>query len=303
VAETLGSACNLRSFTVYSSAFARGVRITLTVIAATVSALSIAICAAAPELVWQGLLVASRHVSGADLLSALLIGLVLAFVVDPLMERIRHALSRHRQREALISDERKPLFTTCIGVAFALVSVCLHSALTDFVSGPEGHAGANYGELEAAVRLTAEWAFVPFFVTAAWIGVRSRWAKVPLGFLAGVSPLFAGWLFSWSWQDIVITALPCIAILLFGYPHTVNVESQLRFAPYARSVIFVAVVWLVATALAEVVLYSLAIDPFRFNSSLEFWIDSRFYFGWALGLLITPFPFHSGSERLATSVR
>ena len=281
----------LRFFVVYPFALARCARVTLAGTAATVSALSIAICATAPELVWQGLLVASRHVSTVDLLSALLIGLVLAFVVDPLMEHIRHVLSRHRQpRAAVIGDERNPLFNTCIGFAFALVSVCLHSALTDFVSGPKGHTGADYKGLDAAVRLTTEWAFVPFFVTLAWIGARNRWAKVPLGILAAASPLFAGWLFLWSWQDVVITALPCVSILLLGYPRAFSAEPQFRFAPYAQSIVFVAVIWLAATALVEVVLYYFAIDPFQFNNSLEFWIDARFYFGWALGLLITPFP-------------
>ena len=64
------------------SVVARGARAALAGIAATVSAPSIAICAVALELVWQGLLLASRHISRFDLLSALLIGLVLAFLVD-----------------------------------------------------------------------------------------------------------------------------------------------------------------------------------------------------------------------------
>src|SRR5271154_5005533 len=122
------------------SVVARGVWAALAGIAATVSALSIAVCAAALELVWQGLLIASRHLGRVDLLSALLIGLVLAFLVDPLMERIRSALSRDRPHEAVpVSNKRNPLFSTCLGIAFAFVTVCLHSALTSFVSGPQGH--------------------------------------------------------------------------------------------------------------------------------------------------------------------
>jgi hypothetical protein len=34
---------------------------------------------------------------------------------------------------------------------------------------------------------------------------------------------------------------------------------------------------------------------------LEFWIDARFYLGWALGLLMTPFPFHTGPHDSATA--
>src|ERR1700727_2834251 len=175
------------------SVVARGARAALAGIAATVSALSIAICAASMELVWQGLLLASRHINRVDLLSALLIGLVLAFLVDPLMERIRSALSRGRSQEAAsVNNERNPLFRTCIGIAFAFVSVCLHSALASFVSGPEGHAGADWAVLEAAVRLTAAWAWVPFFVPLAWIATRRWWVKVPLGSVAATSPLFVG---------------------------------------------------------------------------------------------------------------
>jgi hypothetical protein len=284
------------------SVVARGAWAALAGIAATVSALSIAICAAALELVWQGLLLASSHISRFDLLSALLIGLVLAFLVDPLMERIRSALSRDRPQEAAtVSNGRNPLFSTCIGIAFAFVSVCLHSALASFVSGPGGHAGADLAVLEAAVRLTAAWALVPFFVTLAWMGARRWWVKVPFGIVAATSPLFVGWLFSWTWQTIVITAVPCVAILLRGYRQALSEPRQFGFAPYARTVVFMAAIWLAATALVEVVLYSLAIDPLQFSGFLEFWIDARFYLGWALGLLLTPFPFHTGPDGSATA--
>jgi hypothetical protein len=262
-----------------------------------VSALSIAICAAAMELLWQGLLLVSHHISRVDVLSSLLVGLVLAFLVDPLMDRIRQALPWHRRHEAASpSSERNPLFTMCIGIAFAFVSVCLHSALTSFVAGPQGHGSADFEALGAAVTLTTAWAFVPFFVTLAWVGAENRWTKVPLGFVATISPLFAGWLFSWAWQNVVITALPCIPILFLGYRHALKERRHRGFSPYARTVICVATIWLAATALVQSVLHLLAIDPFGFNSHLEFWIDARFYVGWTLGLVMTPFPFHSGPD-------
>jgi hypothetical protein len=227
---------------------------------------------------------------------------VLAFLVDPLMERIRSALSRGQPHEAVsVSNERNPLFSTCLGIAFAFVTVCLHSALTSFVSGPQGHAGADLAALEAAVRLTAAWALVPFFVTLAWISARRWWVKVPFGIVAATSPLFVGWLFSWAWQTMVITAVPCVAILLLGYRQVLREPRQFGFAPYARTVVLVAAIWLAATAAVEVILYSLAIDPLRFSGFLELWIDARFYLGWALGLLMTPFPFHTGLDGSAAA--
>lgn len=277
------------------SVLKRGGSAALAGAATVVSALSIAICAAAMELLWRGLLLVSHHISRVDVLSSLLVGLVLAFLVDPLMDRIRHALSWHRRHEAAsASDQRNPLFAMCIGIAFAFVSVCLHSALTSFVAGPESHAGADSEVLEAAVKLTTAWAFVPFFVTLAWVGARNRRAKVPLGFFATISPLFAGWLFSWAWQTVVITALPCILILFLGYRQAVKERRHRGFSRYTRSVIYVATTWLAATAVLQGVLYLLASDLFGFDRHLEFWIDARFYGGWTLGLVMTPFPFHSG---------
>jgi hypothetical protein len=150
-------------------------------------------------------------------------------------------------------------------------------------------------------RLTAAWALVPFFVTLAWIGARRWCLKVPLGIVAAASPLLVGWLFSWAWQIMVITAVPCVAILLLGYRLALSGPRQFGFAHHARTVVFVAAIWLAATALAEVALHSLAIDPFQFGGFLEFWIDARFYLGWALGLLLTPFPFHTDAEGSAAT--
>jgi MFS family permease len=296
--STIGSKmenmCASTASVVRPSVLKRGGPAALAGMATVVSALSIAICAAAMELLWQGLLLASHHISRVDVLSSLLIGLVLAFLVDPLMDRVRHALPWPRRHEAASAgNERNPLFTMFIGIAFAFVSVCLHSALTSFVAGPHGHAGADSKVLAAAVELTAAWAFVPFFVTLAWVSAGNRWAKVPFGFFAIISPLFAGWLFSWAWQTVLITAVPCILILFLGYWQTLK-ERRRGFSPYARSVICVATIWLAATALVQGVFYLFAIDLFGFNSHLELWIDARFYVGWTLGLVMTPFPFRAG---------
>jgi len=50
----------------------------LTVLSVLICAFWVSICAAAPEFIWQGLLLALDHVDTAELLGALLIGLVLA---------------------------------------------------------------------------------------------------------------------------------------------------------------------------------------------------------------------------------
>ena len=53
-------------------------------------AIWVAVCAAAPELIWQGLLLIAHHFTLLNLYAIILIGLILAFFVEPLMERIRN---------------------------------------------------------------------------------------------------------------------------------------------------------------------------------------------------------------------
>jgi hypothetical protein len=71
--------------------------------------------------------------------------------------------------------------------------------------------------------------------------------------------------------DQVITAIPCVAILLLGYRQALSEPRPSGFSPYARTVLSVAAAWVTTTALMEVVLYSLAIDPLQFSGFLEFW--------------------------------
>jgi len=58
-------------------------------VAVLVTSLSIAICAAAPEFIWQGLRVTLGHPHWIDLVGALLIGLNLVFFIEPAMKRNR----------------------------------------------------------------------------------------------------------------------------------------------------------------------------------------------------------------------
>src|ERR1700733_14713854 len=54
-----------------------------------ITSLWVAICAVAPEFIWRGLRTAYEHPDWSDLLSALLIGLILAFFVEPATQRVR----------------------------------------------------------------------------------------------------------------------------------------------------------------------------------------------------------------------
>jgi hypothetical protein len=255
---------------------------------AVILALQVAIGAAAPEFIWRGLLAALDHPSWGDLFSALLIGLNLAFFVEPVMERLRDALDHAAQRKTGGHRARDILFTASLSLAFALTSVCLHDAMVAFVSG-RGVGGPD-AALVAGVALIAAWAIVPFAVTLAWQSLGRRWLAAPMTILAAASPGIAGWLFSWSGQEIVTTAIPCWGILGLGCRAMLGEAGRRGIAQGSRLVVLVAAVWLAVVLLGEAVLGWARFDGLQPYNAANFFLDMRFYLGWALGLALLPVP-------------
>jgi hypothetical protein len=259
---------------------------------AIAAALWIAISSAAPEFIWQGLRIALAHPSWTELFSALLIGLILAFFVEPIMERIRDLLRPSKHEPDDDEAPRHALFTVVLSLAFALASVCLHDAITAFVSGhADGHSGAEQA-LADGIGLATEWAFVPFAVTLAWLSVWHRWLRVPMGVFGAASSLLAGWLFGWQLQSVVTTGIPCLAILGLGYRRLLQEPEQHGFTRLARLVALVAAVWFAASLLFDAALT----DHLTLYDATDFWIDVRFYIGWVLGLVLAPWPYHRREE-------
>ena len=123
-------------------------------IAALIAAVWISICAAAPEFIWEGFRLALGHVSRTDLLAALLIGLVLAFFVEPVMEHARLLLARLQHPQHVDHRQHDALFAAGLALAFALTSICLHEAMTAYISA----RGSRDAGLAAGVELTVSWA-------------------------------------------------------------------------------------------------------------------------------------------------
>ena len=262
-----------------------------------VFALWIAICAAAPEFIWQGIGIGLGHVSRADLLSALLIGLILAFFVEPLMRRLDDLL--HRARDA--PPVRNLLFVASLSVVFALVSVSVHHAMTAFVSDHgAGRVGAGSG-LAAAIALATAWATVPFAITLAWLSVRSGWLRVPMGSIGAASAAIAGWLFSWSGPEVIATTLPCLVILNLGYRQLTGQARPRALARCAPIVALVGVGWLTIALALDAALAFYHLDRFKLNIAANFWVDVRFYLGWALGLVLAPSPYGSNATEVLRS--
>jgi hypothetical protein len=253
----------------------RFAQVVSTCTSAITSSLWIAICAAAPEFIWQGLRIALNDPTWADLFSALLIGLILAFFVEPVMERIRDLLHWTRHRESAESKPRNVLFTASLSLAFALASVCLHDAITAFVSGHGAEHAAAHSGLEAGIMLVIEWAVVPLAITLAWLSARQHWLAVPMGVIGGASPCLAGWLFVWSAQAVITTTIPCLLILGFGYRQARKEPHQRVFARFAHSVALVAAIWFAIVLLLDAI--------FAFNHFKQFECTAHPIFGWMCG--------------------
>jgi hypothetical protein len=269
---------------------------TLACLAVVISAFWVSICAAAPEFIWQGLHLAVEHLNRTELLGALLIGLVLAFFVEPVMERIRDLLSRPRHQQR--SDHRPPnaLFAASLALAFALTSVCLHEAMTAFVSERGGAPAAPDAGLAAGIELTVAWAIVPFAITIAWLSIGTRWLAVPAGIVAAVSSAVTAWLFAWPVESAVTGTLPCVIILGLGYRHMLRTPGQRALARCARSVACVAATWLIMAMVFDAAMPLVHLDRFELYDAASFWMDVRFYIGWTFGLTLAPPPYREAGS-------
>ncbi len=280
--------------------------------------LSVAICAAAPEFIWRGGRIVLGHFGRTELGAALLIGLVLAFFVEPLMERARARLHGHRhgfghgtehatghasgQATRAGPRGRSPLFSACVGIAFAIASVVVHDAIVAFVAARADAEAADAG-LRAAIELTVAWAIVPFTVTLAWLttgdwpGTGRRWAALPAAILAASSGLIAGWLFAWSWQDVVTAVVPCLFIVALGYRAFSRHPSPAnRLAACAPVLALCALVWLPVAGLGSAALAAAHLERLQPYTPESFAVDVRFYLGWWLGLALAPRR-HAGRAR------
>ncbi len=258
---------------------------------ALTSGLWIAICAAAPEFIWQGLLIVQDHLSWADLLTALLMGLILAFFVEPLLERVRDRVHPPPHAQAPHGRPRNAVYTAGLSLAFALVSVCLHDAIAAFVTARNTqHADAG-SSLVAGITLATSWAIVPFAVTLAWLSVRQRLLRVPVGVVAAASPGATWWLFDWPLETVLTSLVPSLLILGLGYRQMRRRPDSGAFRRCANDVAGVAAAWLAMAVIVTTLLATFRVSRFELYDPASFWMDVRFYIGWSLGLMLAPSPY------------
>lgn len=183
---------------------------------------------------------------------------------------------------------RTVVFRAALGVSFAVVSVCLHEAMTTYLVVKDASHGAS-GGAAAGLQLTMAWALVPVAVTLAWLTARD-WFSIAVGALAAASPIIAGVLFDWGAEAIVTTMVPSAFILGLGYRVMSDKEGARAYRGCAAVVALTAAVWLLIARIVDTVLQARGLGQFDLYTSPDFWVDFRYYVGWTLGLLLAPYP-------------
>lgn len=211
-----------------------------------------------------------------------LIGAILAFFVEPVLERLRGLSDAHEPAE------KSPAFAACEALSFAIVAVCVHEAITVYVAASHSNEQASEN-LVKAVAQALQWAITPFFITIAWMAARApSWIAWPIAALSIIVGLLVGVIFGWSAHVLVTSAIPTIAVLIAGCLIVREQWDAFTFRRCARATGVIALAWLVLTGALQLALWLAHAQAFRVYERSEFWSDLRFYIGWVTGLLVAP---------------
>jgi hypothetical protein len=83
--------------------------------------------------------------------------------------------------------------------------------------------------------------------------------------------------------------IPCAIVLALGYRAIAKPPANRAFARCARIVAVVGAGWIGAALVIDAVLGFFHLNPFKLYSASDAFADMRFYLGWTLGLLLTPY--------------
>lgn len=255
-------------------------------LACVVFTLWVSVCAFSPELIWQGFVLLRGHFGAAEAVSALFIGTLFAFFVEPVMERLKsgHWTQAQEPTGGL-------LVAALVSIAFGAAVVCIHEAVAAYLGG--GHAGeeAKLAGLARALDEVREWSSIPAAVTAAWFAVGA-WPRLALvaGGLACAWILAVGVLYYWGWQVVATTAVPCILIALLGVRLVRHRWDAGSFPALARLTATVAAAWLALAWLVEILAGHAGATGWGLYAPDAYYDDLRFYLGWSLGLAVAPNP-------------
>jgi hypothetical protein len=248
----------------------------------------VSICAAAPEFLWQGLRLFIQHLALDDVIAALLIGTILAFFIEPLVERLRTLRWRPTH------EEQPPTFVSLpLSIAFGAVAVCIHDAVSTYVNNSTDRAA-----LARALTQLPEWALVPFAVTLAWFSAGARASVCATAALLACAVIVAvGIQYQWGLQDIVTTVIPAWALVAGGVVLLRRAWEPRSIDRLAVMTALTALSWFLLVGLAELVLFAAGSRHWHLYDYDEFLIDVRYYIGWSLGIVLAPNPLRGRPER------
>ncbi len=260
--------------------------------ACIVFALWVSICAAAPEIIWEGFIAMSGHFGRVEIYSILFVAALLAFFVEPILERIK------RGRWGLEHQDAKDLlYAAVISLVFGVAAVCVHEAMNAYLGGEHAAAAGHDKEarLVRAMEQVREWASIPFVVTVAWLvaPARRRIAFLAAA-LACVWIVAIGVFHEWDWRVIVTTAVPGCAIAVLGCMFVSGRWNDRIFLALAGLTASVAGGWFVLAWLVQSCAGLFGIADFHLYTWAGFLVDFRFFLGWALGLAVAPNPVTAG---------
>jgi hypothetical protein len=245
----------------------------------------ISVCTSAPEFIWQGFTLMRGHLGPAELWSALFIGALFACFVEPLVERLkagRWQLEHESPRGLLLS--------TLLSVGFGVLVVFIHEAISAFFAA--GHSGdeGKQAVLAEALEQVIEWACVPAVATLCWFAARaSRRLALPSAVVACLAIVALGFLYDWGVRMVVSTSVPSCFIAVLGTRLVMRRWDAGTFPALAKMTASVAAIWLILNGVAEAAAHA-GLMSFELYAPGDFYVDLRFYLGWALGLGISPSP-------------
>jgi hypothetical protein len=249
-------------------------------------ALWVSICSAAPEFIWQGLLQLGGHLTLFNLYAVMLIGPILAFFVEPILQRIRS-----RRWDVDEHGGQGVLASVVFALAFGVAAVAVHECMNAYVGGGEHLQSQRRDSLGRAVDLILQWALVPFGVTLAWFGARHGrrlgGCAAALAFLWAVA---VGWHYEWDWRDIAVSAVLGGLIGVFGVRRIARGWSHDTFRELAFGTGLLVVGFTSVGLLVQLPLSLAGVTSWHVYNFRELFEDLRFYLGWVLGLLIAPNP-------------
>ncbi len=246
----------------------------------------VSVCAFAPELIWQGFVLMRGHFGAAELYSALFIGTLFAFFVEPLVERLKAGqwrLDHERTRGLLLS--------VLVSLAFGVVVVCVHEAMIAYLGGNHPGDEAKQANLAQAIDSAFEWASIPAAVTAAWFvaGTARRFA-LPAAGLACAWILIIGHLYGWGWPIVATSAAPGFLIALLGTRIVLRHWDANTFPALAKLTAWVAGGWMLLAWGIQAGSQVIGNPGLQLYTPEAFSDDLRFYLGWCLGLSVAPNP-------------